>query len=431
MRGIMRTTSTDEIAVTDDLASTEKEKPPYPSIPRALQIALLVSVLGVLAAGLTWWFGPWSHKFHIRHMGFLELHWYTESHPKDSYAWRELGLRLARDGDAQLAEPALIQATLLNPNDPEPPTALAEIYIAKKHYKEAFELLKSVTSRFPNYELAHVDLGRIYTHKASYLHAADEFQTAVKLDPKDAVAWRELGICYLQMQQSANAEQAVQRALQLDPKNPDYLALASSVDAAVGKIDRAVAEARQAALLAPQNLPIQSNLVTILLQSPRNPSDIALAAQTLDYIRQHAPTAPLLPYQEGLLAEQQGHWQEAVHDFEQAIQLNPSYDAGYYALGQAFQHIGRTADAAKLFALYQKRQDLRRRIEALQIELGSNTNNPKLYVQLAKLQLQLPDLAGAIESLQNAHELAPNDPTITAHLQQLQQIQNAQAPMGP
>ncbi|CCW34740.1 Tetratricopeptide repeat/TPR repeat [Chthonomonas calidirosea] len=426
----MRTTSIDEMTTTDNLASTKEERSPYLGIPKKLQITLLAGVLAVLAAGLTWWFGPWSHKFHIRHMGFLELHWYTESHPKDGYAWRELGLRLARDGDAQLAEPALIQATLLNPNDPEPPTALAEIYIAQKHYKEAFELLKSVTSRFPNYELAHVDLGRIYIHKASYLHAADEYQAAVKLDPKDSVAWRELGICYLQMQQSANAEQAVQRALQLDPKNPDYLALASSVDAAVGKIDQAVAEARQAALLAPRNLPIQSNLVTILLQNPRSPSDIALAARTLDYIRQHAPTAPLLPYQEGLLAEQQGHWQEAVHDFEQAIQLNPSDDAGYYALGQALRHLGRTAEATKALAIYQRHQDLRRRIENIRLELGSNSNNPKLYLQLARLQLQIPDLAGAIESLQNAHELAPNDPTITAHLQQLQQIQNAQVPAG-
>lgn len=401
---------------------------------RTISRFLIAFIAFVALAGLGWWLSPLSARFRIRHMGYLQLHWYTLSHPKDGYAWRELGLRLAHDGDAQLAEPALIQATLLNPNDPEPPTALAEIYLSKQRYQAAFDLLKSVTSRFPHYELAHLDLGRLYSRKASYLHAADEFRAALQVDPRDSLAWRELGICYLQMQQSANAEQAVQRALQLDPKNPDYLALASSVDAAVGQIDRAVAEARQAAELAPTNLPIQSNLVTILLQNPRNPADLQLAARTLDYIRQHAPSAPLLPYQQGLLDMQLNQWQKAAQDLQQALQADTTYDATYYALGQVYQHLGRSKEADKLFAIYQKRQDLRRRIEALQMQLGdqashsSEGSTAKLYERLAWMQLQLQDPKAALDSLQTAHTLAPQDPSIMAHLNQVQQMANATSP---
>src|SRR5687768_1603283 len=164
---------------------------------------VLLAVVGaIILVGLAvWWLGPWSAPLRYRRTNLVSLRRHLDRNPKDFAAWKELGIRLARDGDA-LAEKPLREAFALKPSDPEVATGLGELLLSEKRYPESFQVLKAAVEHNPRFTLARMALGRVYIRQASYHHATRQFEEVTKLDPGFTEAWYELALCYLQMQQS-------------------------------------------------------------------------------------------------------------------------------------------------------------------------------------------------------------------------------------
>jgi tetratricopeptide (TPR) repeat protein len=387
--------------------------------PLRLPLLVLGVSFGLLAVGVAvWWLGPWSAPFRYSRTDLVSLRRTVERNPKDYAAWREMGLRLARDGDP-LAYGPLHEAFALNPNDAEVGTGLGELLLETKRYPEAFQVLKAVTSRMPKYALARMALGRLYKQKSSFLHASTEFEAVTAADPKNTDAWYELAICYLQMQQSAKAQAAINECLKRWPDNPQYLALKGSIDAAVGNVDTGIEATKKAAELAPRDVKIQATLVSMLLAHHRSAEDLTLAEQVIGRLEQLSPDNALLPYHRGELERLRQNWPAAVAYLERAVKSAPTETEIYFSLGQVYQRLNRKAEADRVLDIYHRRQDLQRRIEDVRIALGSDPNKLPLYAKLIDLQLRLGDRPGAASSLQAAYDIDPKSPHIRKYIEAL------------
>ena len=395
---------------------------------KSLPAALL---LAVIAAFCIWWFGPWSAEFRYAHTDLVSLHRLTDAEPNNVLAWREMGLRLAHEGDGALAEPMLRRALELNPSDPEVATGLGELLLFTQRVPEAFQVLRAVTASHPHYTLAHMALGRLYRQKGSYLHASQEYEAVVSYDPKYTDAWYEVAICYLQMQQSAKAQSAIDTAIQQNPKDAEYLALKGSIDSAVGNIDAGIDASRKATELAPRNLKIQVNLANTLLANHRNPADLAEAETVIGKIEQIDPKYALLPYMRGQLEQLRQNWLASVRYLELAVETVPAHDEAYFALSQSYRRLNRTADADRLLAIYRKRAEIHRQIEAHRMVLATQPNDLSLYVKIADLQMQNHDQAAAVATLHTALQIDPKAPQIQRMLAQIEGQPNNTSRSGP
>lgn len=350
-------------------------------------------------------------------MSLLDINHTLDRDPHDRVAARVLALRLAHDGDASLAEPALRNSLFLDPNDPEVMTGLGELLMAKGSYPEAFQLLKATAERFPNYGPGRAALGRLYMKKGSYLHASTELEAVVERDKSADDAWYQLAVCYLEMQQSAKAQSAIDNALRLQPKDPHYLALKGSVDVAIGNAGAGIDETKRAAELAPRDIRINSTLVNLLLAQHRNDADLELAEQSIGRLEQINPDYPLLPYQRGELERLRQHWEPAAHYLEKALQATPQQDEVYFSLSQVYRRLNRSQDADRLMKVYTHRQEVHRKMDAVRIQLGAQPENAMLYAKLADLQMQIADRPGAISSVKAGLTIDPKNVLLRKWLQ--------------
>jgi len=394
--------------------------------PVGRRVAVAGGALAALAAGaaLAWYYSPAGAPARYQRMSLVDLRRHLEGHPRDRVAWRTLGLRLARDGDA-LAERPLREAFALDPSDPEVATGLGELLLATGRLPEAFQVLRAAVEHNPDFVLARMALGRLYRRKGSYLHAVEQYEHAAKVDPRNGDAWHELAMCYLQMQQSQKAQEAMRRALEIEPRHPHYLSLKASVDAATGQVDSGIEAARKAASIAPTDLKIQVNLANILLAHQRGPEDLRAAEEAIGQVEALAPDYPLKSYLRGELERLRGNWQVAARYLEQAVRDAPEQNEVYFSLFQTYRRLNRRAEASRMEAIFRRRQELQRQIDNVRIALGADSDNVALYARLIELQLRAGDERAALGSLQAAAQIDPAAPQIQKYLRRLPKEQAA------
>ncbi len=396
---------------------------------RALRIALGAAALSAMLGTGIWWYGPWNAELRYSHTDLVTLRRIVEASPGDYHAWRQLGLRLAADGDP-LAEAPLRHALSLQPTDAHVATSLGELLIATDRVPDAFQVLKSAVGTSPRFALAHAALGKLYMKKGSYLHATEELEAATALDASLSDAWHYLAICYLQTQQAGKAEHAINRALHLDPDDARYLALKGSIEVAVGNVDDGLRHARMAARQAPKDPHILATLADMLLANHRSEDDLAEASTVIDKFAAVEPDNPLVLYQRGELERLRGHWSSAADQLERALALAPHKLEIYFALSQTYRRMGRNADADRMLAIYRKRQDLDRQIAAAEMALAERPTDVRAYVRVVDLKIQSEDIAGAIASARAGLALEPKYKPLLLRMERLESLASA-APTGP
>lgn len=393
---------------------------PKPRRPIVLSLAA-IAVLAAICGAAAWYFGPAGVRLRYSHTDLVTLSRRTADNPKDVAAWREVGLRLARDGDP-MAEQPLREAFSLDPSDPEVACALGELLTSRRQFGEAFQALSACVAHHPGFFLGRMALGRLYKIKVSYLHAIEQFQAAEKVDPSSPDAHYQLAICYLETEQSARARTEIEQALHLAPSEPRFLALKGSVDAVTGNIDSAIAETQRAAQLAPRDMKVQVTLAEILVGHQRGPGDLDHAAQQIAVLEKLAPDYVLLPYLKGEVARLRGDYVTAAHQLEQALAAAPTQDEIYFSLSQSYRRAGRTSEADRVLAVYRRRQDIRRRIADAQVLISDHPNDVPLHEKLADLQAQVGEIDLARSTLTDALQVDPNAQSVKQRLAALRAV---------
>ena len=83
-----------------------------------------------------------------------------------------------------------------------------------KHASKAIEI-------YPQWSVAHHNLGQTYARMRDYDKAIAEFQTAAELDTRQVRSWLSLSKIYFLQKKFAEGETAARRALEIDPVNSD------------------------------------------------------------------------------------------------------------------------------------------------------------------------------------------------------------------
>lgn len=209
-----------------------------------------------------------------------------------------------------------------------------------------------------------------------------------------------LAVAYFMLNQRLLIQDALRAALQLEPQNPRALYLQARLDFMAHSFERAVANFDAVLAIEPNDYSSLYYLGYSELLVGRNSSardhlqrsveilnchhldfwlapyalakleldsgnlEPALAQSNLalemakggsDRAKEHDEAAEVLVLR-GKIASSLGRQNDAEHDWQQAVTLNPILGSGWYLLGQLYQRQGRTADATDALRHYRENQ---------------------------------------------------------------------------
>lgn len=156
-----------------------------------------------------------------------------------------------RDGAEAIARQALDAALILTPEHPEALRLYGLLHTRAQRHDEALAVLQRVIAQWPDYALAHSDLGNVQQARGQVEDAFASWRQACALAPTAPMPWFNLG---RNLQQHGDTMAAIDALAQAHELAPDFLpALILLADALVhaGRFDEADAGYRAALSLHP------------------------------------------------------------------------------------------------------------------------------------------------------------------------------------
>ena len=115
----------------------------------------------------------------------------------------------------------------------------------KKDYGKAKGLYEAAIAEYPEFALAHHNLGVTDLNLKDTEHARGEFQAAIKGNPQMTSAYQNLGVLYIQQQDLSAALDPLQTANRLDPNDLKTLTLLAYCQALTQQQDAAILTAQR------------------------------------------------------------------------------------------------------------------------------------------------------------------------------------------
>ena len=197
---------------------------------------------------------------------------------------------------------------------------------------------------------AHTLLGIILASRGDNNEANDALSQAVALDAGSFDAQFYLGRVEYSLKDYAGAIRALRAAVALDPRHAEARFFLGTVLEIEGESDAAMAEYDGLVKIDPQSVFGLIGLGSLLVKQGKMDDAITALrrAIALDSSKFEGHWAL------GRAYVQTEHFTEAVASLQRAVALEPERSDAHYQLGIALKRLGRTADAAKEFALVEK-----------------------------------------------------------------------------
>jgi tetratricopeptide (TPR) repeat protein len=383
--------------------------------------------------------------------------------PGEASGYRRLGLALAERGDASRATHLLARAVERDPGDVEALTTLAQLHEKAGRLSEAEELLARALERDPDNQAVLVSAGRLALRLGSAVRARAYFDRLLSLSEEPELAVRvafaflavhdsasasevldsarkgrglsarvsfyaglvhermrhfaeaaaayaevpvtaELfpdarlrrAICLSQAGDSAAALSLLREALSERPDDTELLVQHARVLERSGAPDRAVAALKEALARVPA-----PELYEALADTLRRQGRPAEAVTLLhDAVERH-PREPALRYALGSLLQAQGDEAGSIAWMRSVLEVDPNHAAAMNFIGYLLAQRGRDHDEA---------ERLVRRALELRPDTGSFLDS------LGWIFFQRGDYPRALETLERAVALEPEEPVILEHL---------------
>ena len=216
-------------------------------------------------------------------------------------------------------------------------------------FQNAISLYKKAIAADPNYAPAYAGLGELYSFQGYYRYEVKEdyeqyyidsytnMKKALKINPNIEPVQLALAYTYLHLSDEKRAINTAQAILAKNPNNAEALYI---LWAAKGHNPNNP-EIKRALELNPKLVPALIGLGTAYYEKKRS------FGQAETYYRKAAETAssPELYNYLGNSLLYQGHYNEAINQFQSALKLDPNFAAGYRNMGIAYYYLGNTSDA--------------------------------------------------------------------------------------
>ena len=226
--------------------------------------------------------------------------------------------------------------------------------------QNGIEYFGKAIQRDQDYALAYAGLADCYlllnvynvtSADDSYPKAEAASRKALSINESLAEAHTALGfVTYRYHLKWAEAEEHFKKAIALNPNYATAHQWYASYLAASGRMNEAVVEGKTAHELEPFSLTIYSDYIRDLYYAGR----LDEARKESLKLMETDPGFPRAHYELGLVAEDEGKFDEATNEFKLGLKALPDNVAALTALGHAQARAGKRADAKKVIARLQE-----------------------------------------------------------------------------
>lgn len=314
------------------------------------------------------------------------------------HAQQFLQAAIAAFGQGQLDRAAQFALRVLQ-LVPEQPDALHLLALCARQQGQADQALqwfKRSLAAAPAQSVVWSNYGNLLQQLEQTDQAEQAYQRALSLAPEQADTWLNAGLLALRIQQPALAQQRLQKAQQLRPDDPRSYAPLASALAQLQQVTAALQTLEQALV----RWPAQSQLLWQKAQLLRDQQQAGAAAEIIRQMLIATPQQADLHFMAGCLQHDLGQDQHAESALLQAIALEPLHIGAHEALNQLYWEQQNLAKFLQLTSQTLQAQPealaLRYCLATLLIQSGDNSEATRLLEAGLHLHGRLPDLLHAL-----------------------------------
>jgi tetratricopeptide (TPR) repeat protein len=315
---------------------------------------------------------------------------YLQSNQRDENGWLLLAKAYQQAGNLDSAEIAGNRTIELDDELLDGYTVLAQVQLAKKNWRQAYETaqagLRTIPKGQPKYVPLVVELGWIYLAADSVDQALIAGSLAKELDPKNAVAYVIIGLAYSRQGVTPMAVSSFEKSLEIDSLQPNVLFyLANTYEK-----DRQYTEAARVYLrllnLQPDNDPARLKLAELFFKARQYAK---CAAVLREYFKTHEnpPKDKELMFLEALFRSKQ--FTKAAAVARKVLEGDPSSPMALRAIAYGYL----------VDKKYQKTIDTYKKLAAI------DTLEYDDYLRLGQASKELKKYSDAIDAFEGALKL--------------------------
>jgi tetratricopeptide (TPR) repeat protein len=293
----------------------------------------------------------------------------------------------------------------LDPSDTESALWLARLYRLKNEHDKAEQVLRSILKTDPENELAVEQLTQLLMDQGKPAEAVALLEGITAHSPSP-VLLDLLGDAHTQAHELAKAEQAYRKAQELDPSELSHQRGLGQTLLAEEKYKEALVVFQKLSDLMPDD----SDIYLSLAQIYRELHQLDKAEDSVLKARQYSPGSPVVMYNEAMLYQAQGRYEDAIRVLSDAV------------TGVKSQSAAQPARRRSLAILYQQLGQLYRDTQNYQAavftyeELGhlGEEEDRRARMMIMDIYRAAKDLQKALATGKEALAKYPADPAIRA-----------------
>ena len=321
---------------------------------------------------------------------------------------RSLGDISSGNGQSEMVTRAIEQYReihRLDPTDAESALWLARLYRLKNEHDKAEEVLRSILKNDPENEAAVEQLTQLLMDEGKAPEAVSLLEAITAHSPSP-VLLDLLGDAYTQAHELGKAEQAYRKAAELDPSELSHQRGLGQTLLAEEKYSEALSVYRKLSDLVPDDADVYLRIAQIY----RELHQLDKAEEILVKARQYAPGSLEVMYNEAMLYQAQGRYQDAIRVLSDAVtgikSQPPAAPSRRRSLAILYQQLGQ---------LYRDTQNYQAAIYTFE-ELGhlGEEEDRRARMLIMDTYRSAKDLAKALQTGKEALAKYPADPSIRA-----------------
>jgi tetratricopeptide (TPR) repeat protein len=243
----------------------------------------------------------------------------TLESPQTAFAWNNLGVAYATEGQSKLALSCFEKAKWLDPNDSETLINLCGIWIGQGSLTSALPLAEQLVSEHPNLSVSWRLYAEVSLQLGKGKTALNCSREAIKIDPQQALNWAIYGNALQYLKHHALAIMALEKSLQMQPRNIPVIQHLALSEAEIGESKSAIQRLESLLLNNPQNVTLSANYAWVLFRS----GNIQKAASTNRSLLNRSNPPAVLWFNQGIYWAAENNLDSAYFAFDQALLQNP------------------------------------------------------------------------------------------------------------
>ncbi|MEW6348004.1 MAG: tetratricopeptide repeat protein [Thermodesulfobacteriota bacterium] len=276
-------------------------------------------------------------------------------------------------------------------------------HMSERRWDEAIDLLKSALPEAKSKHQVLVALAACYEGLDQYLHATEYYEKALKESPESGIydTTLLLGVARACAGRIEKAEDAFEQCVDLAPSEDQKAQVTKALD-----LIRLIREGRE-----------RPEAFQIVVQLQKASTDLdedrfVEAAYRLERIAEIDPREPVIPYNLGVAYTFLHREDDALAQFERAVELAPAYAEAWYNMGQI---------------CLIKKQDHSRALHYFDMAAHVRPDYVSAHHQRGVALEHLGDIPGAVKAFENVLQIDPDNATAKKSLEKINNQDSARA----